>query len=164
MRYAIPLILAFLIFSGCFDLRPTPLNETGFLPPIPDNTAQNTPPQASPGPLSCNMSANNSEIQIWMDGANVRSDYFSPELNKTIVTIVRGSDYYVSGTAFSSSCAWLYINTSAFKSQNYENNSAALPGFGMPELRSCAPGTFGPEIFETNGSVCDFMEAMNITG
>ncbi|MDD5337755.1 MAG: hypothetical protein PHS02_04700 [Candidatus ainarchaeum sp.] len=164
MRYAIPLILAFLIFCGCLDLQPQPLNETGFLPPIPNSTHQGTTSPISSGPLQCSMAVNGSNITIRMDGMDIRSDYLSPELNNTIITIIKGDSYYISGNALNSSCDWLYLNTSAFKSQNYETNVTALPDFGMPELGSCSPGTFGQEIFEINGSVCDFMESMDITG
>lgn len=180
MKSAILLLAFSLLLSGCLLPweKPVPLNETGLLPPIYNYTPPEPPPMdfgeigaagAGALPIMCTVEGvlEGQDITLYMQGSNVRSEYFSPETNGTYVTVIKGESYYVKGgmnfTPFEN-CSWIMFDKGSFKSSGYDAKSpygARAPNYtAIPGLPKCRPGTFGSEIFETDGTVCDFGTVM----
>ena len=82
-----------------------------------------------------------------------------------LADLVDGDAYYISAGNLSANCTWLYLNSSAFKGQGY---NTTMPGFGTPSftpsLPDCRAGNFTEQVFQVNGTVCDFAQLMNLIG
>ncbi len=175
------LVLALLLLaSGCLLPQPRPLNETGVARPFPTNYNSSQPgPELSidqlntagfqGAPITCTVAdiQPGQNITVYMKDGNVRSEYASDAANGTYVTIIKGDTYFIkggmNGTPFEN-CSWIAFNKSTFKSSGFDSKTpygARVPTYAsMPGIPACRAGGFGDDIFNTNGTVCDFGTVM----
>ncbi|VVB98540.1 Uncharacterised protein [uncultured archaeon] len=173
---ALTAFLAFLL-SGCLLQQPVPLNESGLLPPHPTypNATSGQGPYLSLGdmnlegmqgaPVVCTVDGipGMQNITLYMLGSSVRSEYLSPETNSTYVTVIKGDLYYIKGgqnvTTFEN-CSWVLFNKTSFKESGFDAKTpygARAPNYtAVPGMPKCSAGSFGQDVFRTNGTVCDF--------
>jgi len=104
-------------------------------------------------------------MNLWLRGANFRSEMTPPGAAETFVTILKGNEMFVRASsemkqafaAMGKECDWLKIT----------QQETAQPGAGEatspgeleeipPTNFQCAPDTFGDEKFATPGKVCDY--------
>lgn len=170
------IVLAALLLAGCLNIEPKPLNETGFLPPIRNYTEES---RYSPGSfdlsgsqssIECtiNNSAFNETIIIRINNTNVRSDTIDQSTGEIYTTIIKGNEYYINAgknNSLMGNCTWLLINRSSlianYTLRQMPNISAELDM--MPGIPKCKLKKFSPEIFEVNGTICDFAAIFNIS-
>ncbi|MBU0586738.1 hypothetical protein KJ780_04445 [Candidatus Micrarchaeota archaeon] len=161
MKRTLALFPLFLLAFGCIT-PPTPLNETSYLPPHPD-PAQIQPvefPTQTPGQIKCTISLSTQNITFYMDGEKMRSDYLDPESGEIFTTITDGQNYYEKGGQAGSlfeNCSWVLMD------MNMQGNPTS-PEIGMPSnlnfssMPECRPASFGEEVFEITGGVCNFSD------
>lgn len=167
------LFVILLVFAGCLG-TPGPLNDTGILPHPAGETPGLTPEQLNSealqsGSVKCSVAdvEGMDNVTIFMKGSDIRSEYFDPQANWTYVTIVRGGQYYIMGgqnnTPFEN-CSWISFNRSTFAGSGYDQNTpfgVRAPNYtSIPGMPKCRPDVFGAEIFQVNGTVCDFGAVM----
>lgn len=168
--------LAFLLLSsGCLG-APKPLNESGFLPPIRNYTNEAQSQNQFPGKtdlgkavsMVCSMGGigGAGNTTIYIKGSDVRSETMNPETNETQVAIIKSGKYYMSGgqkdTPFEN-CTWVLFNASVSNSGTGVKSGGmmpAIPDVSLESLPNCTPANFGSEIFEVNGTICDFNTIM----
>lgn len=161
--------------SGCLG-APKPLNETGFLPPIRNYTNEAQSQNQFPGKtglsksvsMMCSMDGigDAGNTTIYIKGSDIRSETPNPETNETQITIIKSGSYYMSGgqkdTPFEN-CTWVLFNVSVSNSGTGVKSGGftpAMPNVSLESLPNCKPANFGSEIFEVNGTVCDFNAVM----
>lgn len=159
---------ALLLLFGCLNLQPKPLSETGFLPSREaDRNSSGSFSfnylQAGSGPVQCTLEVGNQTITIRMLNGNVRSD--SRDSNASYTTIIKGGEYYVSGGNIpGGNCTWYHFSRSQFENKtwngSFQNASVAEQ---LPKMPDCKEGNFTEEIFEVEGSVCEFGSLFNFT-
>lgn len=179
MRFEIKsfvLLIVILLLFGCLSpwQKLVPLNETGFIPPpIYNEPRQNAMPNLAGNEIGTNMPLictldeiiNGQNITIYMLGTSARSEYFNPKTNATTITIIKGGNYYMNemgvvtnNTAFEN-CSWFVFNKTSTNNNNATKdfyNINTLGAMKVSNLPNCKIGTFGNEIFEINGTICDF--------